>query len=196
MEEMHINAIPFAHKDLEVWRDNFKGVEVHHEPTGMTISGAIDDVWINDEGALHVVDYKATSKDGEVNLDAEWQDGYKRQMEVYEWLLRMNGHTVSDTGYFVYVNGRTDVDTFDGKLEFEIKIIPYEGSDSWIEEKLSEIKTCLESGTIPKEGSACDYCPYRSAAGKALLKVHTKDERSSKKKLTPPIDDDQTPTLF
>ena len=46
-------------------------------------------------GELIVVDYKATSKDGEVTLDAPRQDGYKRQMEFYQWLLRCNGFTVS-----------------------------------------------------------------------------------------------------
>ena len=55
---------------------------------------------------LHIVDYKATSKDDEVNLDAEWQDGYKRQMEIYRWLFINNGFKVSDTGYFVYANGK------------------------------------------------------------------------------------------
>src|SRR3989344_5692045 len=68
----------------------------------------IDDVWVRPTGELIVVDYKATSKDGAVNLDAKWQDGYKRQMEVYQWLFRQNGFKVSDTGYFVDVNGKTD----------------------------------------------------------------------------------------
>jgi hypothetical protein len=39
-----------------------------------------------------------------------WGDGYKRQMEIYQWLFREAGHTVSNTGYFLtgyflYVNG-------------------------------------------------------------------------------------------
>jgi len=52
-----------------------------------------------------VVDYKATSKDGEITLEDEWKDGYKRQMEIYQWLLRQNGLKVAKTGYFVYCNG-------------------------------------------------------------------------------------------
>ena len=55
--------------------------------------------------------------------DADWQDGYKRQMEIYQWLLRKNGLDVSDTGYFVYCNGKTDKEAFDGKLEFDIEFI-------------------------------------------------------------------------
>lgn len=166
--EYGIDAVPLQHPKIDEWRENFKGVTTLHEPTGFTVSGAIDDVWVGRDGKVYVVDYKATSKDGEVSLDAEWQDGYKRQMEVYQWLLRRNGLDVSDTGYFVYVNGRTDVDTFDNKLEFDIKIIPYTGSDAWVEEALFEIKKTLTSDALPESGEECDYCRYREAVGKTL----------------------------
>ncbi len=182
-----IDAVPFQHPNMEVWRENFKGIETKHAPTGFTVSGAVDDIWVNPKGELHVVDYKATSKDSEVNLDAEWQNGYKRQMETYQWLLRQNGFTVSDTGYFVYVNGRTDLAAFDGKLEFDVKIIPYTGNANWIEGTLLKIKECLDSEEIPKPGDACDYCMYREAAGKALMAAHTKQKagnNKSKKKET------------
>jgi len=77
-----IDAVPFAHENMNVWRENFKGVQYLHEPTNLLITGAVDDIWVNKQGELIVVDYKATSKNDEVNLDAEWQDGYKRQMEI------------------------------------------------------------------------------------------------------------------
>jgi len=120
-----VDVIPFAHKDLDTWRDNFNGVQYLHKPTNLMITGAVDDIWVDKNGEISVVDYKATSKDGKVNLDAEWQDGYKRQMEVYQWLLRQNGFKVSDTGYFVYVNGKRDKESFDGKLEFDVTLITY-----------------------------------------------------------------------
>lgn len=170
--EYGIDAVPYNHPDIDVWRENFKGVEVRHEATGFIVSGAVDDVWITQNGELLVADYKATSKDGEVTLDALWQDGYKRQMEVYQWLLRQRGFTVSNTGYFVYVNGRTDVDTFDGKLEFDVKIIPYTGSDTWVDDTLLSIKRTLESDAIPPSGAECDYCKYREFAGKKLRAAH------------------------
>ncbi len=176
MEEYGIDAVPFQHADMNLWRDNFKGIACLHEKTGLTVSGAIDDIWQSNKGGpdgeLIIVDYKATSKDGEVSLDADWQDGYKRQMEIYQWLFRQNGFMVSDTGYFVYVNGRTDVDTFDGKLEFDIKILPYTGKNDWIEAVLLDIKKCLESDAIPQAGQECDYCPYREVAGKKLQAIH------------------------
>lgn len=176
MKAYKIKAIPFAHEDLDIWRENFKGVRFTHAPTNLTITGAVDDLWINDKGEIHIVDYKSTSKTTEVNLDADWQIGYKRQMEVYQWLMRRNGFTVSDIGYFVYCNGKTDKEAFDAKLEFDIKVIPYTGDDSWIEEKLFEIQRCLVSGDIPESGDDCDYCTYLSSAQDVI-----EDSRFSKK---------------
>lgn len=160
MEKYGIKAVPFQHKEIDKWRENFEGVDFYHEPTDMTISGAIDDVWVNDNGELHVVDYKATSKDEKVSLDADWQKSYKRQMEVYQWLLRKNGFEVSDKGYFVYVNGRTDVEAFDGKLEFDVDILDYTGDDRWVEDTIFAIKETLDKDEIPPSGEECDFCPY------------------------------------
>jgi len=131
--------------------------------TNLIITGAVDDVWINPSGELIIVDYKSTSKEGQVSLDAPWQDGYKRQMEVYQWLFKMNGFKVSDTGYFVYCNGLTDREAFDGKLEFDIQLIPYTGKTDWIEQIILDIKKCLDSSEIPKSRDDCDYCAYVKA---------------------------------
>ena len=119
IERLGLNAIPFEHEKLDKWRHNFSGVIYQHQKLNLHLFGAVDDIWINlDSGELIVVDYKATSKNSEINLDADWQIGYKRQMEFYQYLLRNNGFKVSDTGYFVYCNGIRQRDRFDEKLEF------------------------------------------------------------------------------
>jgi ATP-dependent exoDNAse (exonuclease V) beta subunit len=164
METYGIDAVPFEHSELDTWRENFKGVRFHHEPTNFVVTGAVDDVWINKAEELIVVDYKATSKNGEVSLDAPWQISYKRQMEVYQWLLRKNGFKVSDTGYFVYCNGKTDLKAFDAKLEFDVVILPYTGKDDWIDETLAQMKESLNQESLPEKGKDCDYCEYRSSA--------------------------------
>src|SRR3989344_4580717 len=133
MEKHSVDAIPFHHEDLDKWRENFIGVFTLHEPANLHVFGAIDDVWTNPDGELIVVDYKATAKSSEVSIDSDWQISYKRQIEVYQWLLRRNGFKVSDTGYFVYTNGRLDLDGFNDRVEFKTKIIPYKGSDAWVD---------------------------------------------------------------
>jgi len=164
MKSYGIEAVPFQHEKIEEWRDAFRrGITYYHEPTNFMITGGVDDVWIDQQGELIIVDYKATSKEDEVSLDAEWQIGYKRQMEIYQWLFRKNEFKVSRTGYFVYCNGDTDKEAFDAKLEFNIKIIPYEGDDSWIEKTLLDTHSCLKSDSLPPASPDCDFCLYRSA---------------------------------
>ncbi|PIS34668.1 MAG: hypothetical protein COT37_01490 [Parcubacteria group bacterium CG08_land_8_20_14_0_20_43_9] len=174
MEEYGIEAVPFQDKRIDEWRDTRRGIQHLHEPTNLLIMGAIDDVWVNPKGELHIVDYKATSKNGEITLDAPWQIGYKRQMEVYQWLFRKNEFKVSDTGYFVYCNGKTDTEAFDKKIEFEVSVIPYVGDDKWVEGALADIKECLEKDVIPEMAPDCDYCSYRKTAAHETYKFMKK----------------------
>lgn len=170
IEKYGVDARPVAHDDLNEWRENFKGVQYLHEPTGMTVTGAIDDLWINSKDEYIVVDYKSTSKKDEITvLDQDWQDGYKRQMEVYQWLLRQKGYKVSNTGYFVYCNGNTDKEAFDGKLEFDITLIAHEGNDDWVEQAILDAHKCLMSDQIPESVEDCDYCSYREAVNEILF---------------------------
>jgi len=170
MKEYGIEAVPFQHKDLNKWRNNRQGVQYLHKPTNLLIQGAIDDVWINSKGELHVVEYKATSQNNQVSIDADWQISYKRQMEVYQWLLRKNNFSVSNIGYFVYCNGDTDRKAFDKKIEFDITVIPYEGDDDWVEKTIFSAHKCLMSNDIPERGEDCDFCRYREEVAKEDLK--------------------------
>ncbi len=164
MEKYGIDAVPLAHEKIDEWRDSLRrGITFKIDRENVVITGGVDDVWVAPDGEFIIVDYKATSKDGEVTLDADWQIGYKRQMEIYQWLFRKNGFRVSPTGYFVYCNGNTDKVAFDGKLEFDIKIIPYTGDDSWVEKTVLSAIECLKSDSLPASGEDCDYCKYREA---------------------------------
>lgn len=185
MVENSIEAVPMQHADLDKWRHNFTGVSTVHTATNLYIFGAVDDVWIDNNGKVIVVDYKATSKAGEVSLDSDWQIAYKRQMEIYQWLLRQNGFDVSDTGYFVYTNGRLDLDGFFDKIEFRTKIIPYTGSSEWVDTTIVGMKACLES-EMPEVGTAamggeCDYCLYAKSRTELTLAA-LKSRKSANKK--------------
>src|SRR5258708_2293585 len=63
MEKYRLEAIPYAHEELDAWRDALKrGIQYFHAPTNMLIRGGVDDVWVNPQGELIIVDYKATAK--------------------------------------------------------------------------------------------------------------------------------------
>lgn len=169
MKRYGISAVPFQNPNMDKWRDSLRyGVEYLHPKTGLSVRGGVDDIWVNTEGHLIVVDYKATSKKDTPTLDGDLGAQYKRQMEVYQWLLRKNGFTVSNIGYFVYVNGKKDREAFDGKLEFDVTLLPCEGDDSWVDKTLEQIKICLDDNLIPSTGPSCDYCSYRNAVEKVV----------------------------
>lgn len=187
MTDNQIKAIPYTHADLDIWRANFTGVSTLHKQTNLHIFGAVDDVWVNDSGELIVVDYKATSKTSEVTIDSDWQISYKRQMEIYQWLLRANGFKVSDTGYFVYTNARIDLDGFNDRVEFSTKVIPYTGSDNWVELTIKKMKQCLE-GDMPEVGVAamggeCEHCAYAKARTQLTLSAIKNLTKKASKKL-------------
>jgi hypothetical protein len=170
MEKYGLDAVPFNDPRMDEWRDALRGGVTFKDPkTGLTITGGVDDIWQTPNGELVVVDYKATSKEGKIEaLEEDWHRGYKRQLEVYQWLLRQNGFKVSDTAYWVYANADKDKKAFDGKLEFEITLVPYKGNANWVEGAIQDIKRCLDSSELPVAGDDCDYCKYREAVGKKM----------------------------
>ncbi len=164
MLEHNLRAVPFKHEDLNKWRENFVGIGYLDEATNLFIFGAVDDLWLNEKEEIIVVDYKATSKNSDINIDAEWQNSYKRQVEIYQWLLQKNGFKVNSKAIFIYTNALVDPEGFNDRLEFKTKLIEYDADNSWVNQTIVKIKNCLE-GEIPEVGKAamggiCDFCEY------------------------------------
>ena len=118
-------------------------------------------------GELHIVDFKSTwSIEQALSGQPRWgMEGrpYKRQMDMYIWLMRRKGFETSDTGYFVYVDGLHD--GINGMLEgekitidlpqdyapsgalydqtgvmfFGLAVLEYNADTSWVSETLVEI---------------------------------------------------------
>ncbi len=171
MKKYGLDAVPFQHEKINTWREldfGRGGIHYLHPETNFDVYGLVDDLWVNSNKELIIVDYKATAKAAAPTLDGDLGDQYKRQMEVYQWLFRQNDFKVAPIGYFVYVNGRRDAAAFDGKLEFDVSILPCAGDPRWVPAALDEMKRTLIAPTPPKSSPDCDYCDYRQAAGEAL----------------------------
>ncbi len=183
VERYGLDAVPLNDERMEEWRDALRrGIGYLHVPTNILVRGGIDDVWVNPAGEFIIVDYKATSKKVGPSTEDDLYDSYKRQLEIYQWLFRQNGFKVSPTVYFVYVNGKADAKAFDGKLEFDIELIAYTGSDTWVEPAVFDLKKMLMSDDIPAMGTSfgggpCDYCTYRESAGKIFQEIHTRNKK-------------------
>ncbi len=169
MVEQSVDAVPVSHPELDDWRNNFKGVQFHNEDLNMIFFGAIDDLWQTSSGEYVVVDYKSTAKKDDITvLDQPWHETFKRQMDIYQWLLRKNGYKVSDTGYILYCNGNAYVERFDSRIDFRMTLLPYEGDTSWVDDITVSLYECLNSDELPESEPFCDYCKYVGAVGKTL----------------------------
>ena len=161
----HKKFKPFQHKKIDEWRDTSCGVQFKYGR--FLIFGAVDDVWVDENGKLIVVDYKATSKDKPIKkllAPGSYHDSYRRQMDVYMWLLERNGFKVRKTGYFVYVTILKS-GVFSNGLQHHIELIPYRCcSFAWLVKALADIKTCLDEEIPPmlsKDKTTCEMCIYQ-----------------------------------
>ena len=163
MESLKRNLIPFQHENMEDWRNNFKGVTYHHKKTDLVITGSVDDVWIDtDSEELVIVEYKSTSTQSEIDLNdgTPWKEQYKRQIDIYQWLFKMNGFKVSDDSVFLYSNGLKTSKKFEDVMKFKTYVLEYKGSTDWVEEKIFEIKRVLDEKVTPEINEDCDTCSY------------------------------------
>ena len=169
-KKYNLAVVPYKHPEIEIWRNNFKGIRYTDEASNLQIFGAIDDVWQDlISKQLYIVDYKSTSKKDNPTIESGWGATYKRQMEVYQWLFRKNNLPVSDLGYFLYVNGLKGDRIFYrdhaesehiGFMEFATTLIPYVGNSDWVADTLLDIKEALMSDNLPEPNPNHDLNSY------------------------------------
>jgi len=181
--------VPYVHKYLKKWEtalhfgaaNHFNAV---HEETNIMLGGGLDDVWHNREtGELHIVDYKSTAQGvngptkqpSPITLEGRWKAAYKRQMDMYQWVMRGMGYRVNDTGYFVYVDGQhwaiggmLDENPTTATMKFSVSLLSYEGDTAWVEETLREIKGVLTGKRCPHHSDACEQGVFLTGVGEAL----------------------------
>lgn len=158
-----IDAVPFAHKSIAVWRDyRSGGIKFFDRDNSLELYGIIDDLWINSKNELIIVDYKATAKHKSLQLNnrSKWDISNKRQMAFYASLFKKNGYPVHGRGYFVYSAADKNKPFFNQRLEFETTVQSYEIDDSWIEKTICDIRSCLNQVYIPEPSEGCEFCRF------------------------------------
>ena len=162
--ENDIDAVPFKHEEMDKWRNNFQGISYYDSDTDVHFYGAVDDVWVKPNGELILSDVKSTSKNNfdweETWNKYEYPKGYRRQLEMYQWLFRKNGFKVSDTAYLVYFNGLKNEPMFNQTLKFELHLIKLDCNDSWVSKTIIEAKNLMDQDIYPDGSFGCDTCRY------------------------------------
>ena len=166
MVKYNLNFVPFAHENLDQWRNSLSGgIAYHDQKTNLIIQGGVDDVWLNlDTQELIVVDYKAQSKNKEVSpsqyLSDPYHAGYKQQMDIYVFILKKMGFAVSAKTYFYVCNANKNKENFNATLSFDVSLVEYETNINWIDDKITEMKDILDLDEVPELNLYCENCAY------------------------------------
>jgi len=160
------HVIPFKHSDLDKWRDSLRhGLEHQITNTNITLSGGIDDLWLDQQSnEVIVVDYKSQASRYPVNrhryIATPYHQNYKIQLDIYSYLLSRMAFSVSKTAYFYVCNGNRDADNFNGQIMFAETLVPYKWDMDWIEIEVFKMIDVLNSEDLPPSNPACENCAY------------------------------------
>ena len=91
-------------------------------------------------------------------------------MDIYVFILRQMGFSVSDTAYFMVCNGEKTPDRFDANMQFVVKLVDYKVDTSWVGPKIKEMKQVMDSKDIPETNPHCENCAYTQQAEKLSQK--------------------------
>ena len=127
----------------------------------------MDDLWLGRDGRVMVADYKATAKAEHVTA-ASLHPAYRRQADVYQFLVAQQGLEVSDRAWFVYANGLKTADGFHDTLHFDTRLVPYDGDRSWVLEAFRAAVSLVVAGQRPDPGPECAWCSYADGVGHSI----------------------------
>jgi len=137
---------------LDVWRNNFKGIQWTDRESGMTLRGAVDEL-LDQDGTLIVLDFKTRG----FPLKEDTAEYYRDQIDLYNFLLGKNGYKTADYAYLLFfhpvgMNGhssflfKTDI----VKMDVDVKHA----------EQLFKNAVKVLSGQAPEPSKGCGYCKW------------------------------------
>ena len=135
------------------------------------MSGGVDDIWQDtNTQELIVVDYKSQASsevvEPESYLAGVYHQGYKIQLDFYNYLLQGMGFKTSETSYFLVVNADKTADGFYGNMKFSETLIPYKHDISWIPSKIKDMINLMNREKVPTGNESCENCAYAKERSK------------------------------
>ena len=138
---------------LGVWRNNFKGLEYIDEESGIGIRGALDDLFVDDEGLYIPLDFKTRG----FPLKEDTHEHYQHQMDVYCFLLDANGNKTREFACLLFFYP-LKVDS-DGKVIFKSELVKiWTSKENGKKLFMDAIEVLL--GEEPECSEGCPYCNW------------------------------------
>jgi len=83
---------------LNEWRNNFRGLRYTNDESGFALMGAIDDLFVTDDGLYAPLDFKTRG----FPIKEETPGYYQHQMDLYSFLLEKNNLPPADFAILIF----------------------------------------------------------------------------------------------
>ena len=131
-----------------------------------TLTGKLDELFVANDGAFVIADYKTKRSLNHASKDAH--PAYVRQLRCYAYILRSNGHTVRDTALLLnyYPTGTSFVNEVHPYLEFLVDRVDVSVAatapvvQAW-KDMAETWHMHKAAGTTPARDPDCTWCDYR-----------------------------------
>lgn len=153
----------FSGPELSEWRNNFKGVSYFDEDLNAILYGAVDDVLEFSDGSLAVVDYKSSGSK-EITI----YDDYKKQMDIYNFILSRKGYQTQPNAYFVFYQVDKTGGGFSNVLPFREELKTVNVNKDWVSDVFEKAVKVARQEEAPQNLSHCDHCHYVKMASQLL----------------------------
>ncbi len=146
--EKHNLSLFFDIGTLKTWRG--KGIEYFHKKHNVIYYGKIDDLLTKDE-YLIPFDFKTT-----ISRNFQIYEDYKRQLEIYGYLLKKNNYPVLDLGvlYVVKIDINENFEKIEEREIVKIENLNYEIYDEILENLIETYNSEKEPDPNPN----CEFC--------------------------------------
>jgi hypothetical protein len=144
----------FDNKELLAgWRNNRKGISFA-DRKGNILHGAVDNILVK-KGKLIVLDYKTRG----FPCKEDTHEHYQNQLDIYNFLLRMNGYDIEDFGFLLFYYPKEVLET--GEVLFDTKLVKMK-IDVKNAEKIWKKALKILNSACPKkhEEKVCMWCGW------------------------------------
>ena len=135
------------HELLKKWRNNLQGIR-WEDKDGNILFGAVDNILMKGK-KLIVLDYKTRG----FALKEDTADHYQKQLDIYNFLLRKNGHETEDFAFLLFYYPKDVLEN--GDVVFEKELVKRK-IDIDNAEKIWKRAIELLNGDCPTK--CCEWC--------------------------------------
>lgn len=149
-----IDAVPYPDAEfVEACRDWKREPVYEDEETGVVLKGAVDELLETEEGEILVLDYKTR---GWPPRD-DTTDYYVDQLNLYNLILRENGHATADVSLLLYYYPDRVREDGDVVFHTEPDTVPVdvEGARELVRDAVATME-----GPLPEHDPDCDFCDW------------------------------------